>query len=399
MSHDILAHGAMPFCPGCGHTVVTKNMGKAVAKLGLTERDVVVVSDIGCCSLIDGLLSCHTVHGLHGRATALATGIRYGVGEGKKVIAFQGDGGATIGLQHLLEAARRNVDITLVVLNNLVYSMTGGQRSGLSPRGFKDEPAAAGGQIRPYDICELARCAGAAFVARTFIGGDTAEIWEEALTTKGFSLIEIVENCPAHGIKKLKDLKETLEYGETIHRANHQHVPLQPRDTESLFAALELVPALFAANVDGPIGIILAGSAGEGVQSAGQLLTKAGMLAGLQATNKGEYPITVGTGFSVAEVILSPEKIQYTAIDTPHTIIAVSENGLNQVAARIPVASNVVVDDSLQNDVLPAGCVRAPFREKAGAKGAALAAVAYWMRTTGAIPPETLDEAIRGHRH
>jgi len=399
MSLSILATKTLPFCPACGHRVVTQNLSKAVAKLGLEPLDVVVVSDIGCCSLVDSLLSCHTVHGLHGRAVALAMGVRFGLGKDKKVIAVQGDGGATIGLQHLLEAARRNVDITLIVQNNLVYGMTGGQISGLSPRGFKDNPASDEEGVQPYDICELAHSAGAAFAARAFVGSDTPELWKEALGTKGFCLIEIVEVCTAHGIKKLKELKDAVEYPETVLRSDRPANAVEPRATDSLFDALEPVTPRFESNIDTPVGVIIAGSAGEGVQSAGGLLATAGMMAGLHTTRKGEYPISVGSGFSVAEVILSPHPIEYTRIEEPHTVIAVSEHGINHVSGRIGVNSNLLVDESLTEGLVSRTCASAPFRKKAGAKGAALAAVAHWMRTTGLLPVETLIESIGGHKH
>ncbi|UCH83079.1 MAG: 2-oxoacid:acceptor oxidoreductase family protein [Candidatus Latescibacterota bacterium] len=399
MSLSILATKKLPFCPACGHRVVTQNLSKAVAELGLDPLDVVVVSDIGCCSLVDSLLSCHTVHGLHGRAVALAMGVRYGLGTKNKVIAVQGDGGATIGLQHLLEAARRNVDITLIVQNNLVYGMTGGQLSGLSPRGFKDNPASVEEGVQPYDICELAHKAGATFAARAFVGGDTPELWKEALDTKGFCLIEIVEMCTAHGVKKLKELKDTVEYGETVLRNDKPSLVVEPRATDSLFDVLEPVKPLFEAAIKEPVGVILAGSAGEGVQSAGGLLATAGMMAGLNTTRKGEYPISVGSGFSVAEVILSPQPIEYTRIEQPHTVIAVSEHGINHVSARIGDDTNLLVDDTLLEMLGSRSCESAPFRKKAGAKSAALAAVAHWMRSSGMLPVDALIESVRGHRY
>jgi pyruvate/2-oxoacid:ferredoxin oxidoreductase beta subunit len=399
MSLSILATKTLPFCPACGHRVVTQNLSKAVTKLGLQPLDVVVVSDIGCCSLVDSLLSCHTVHGLHGRAVALAMGVRVGLGAEKKVIAVQGDGGATIGLQHLLEAARRNLDITLIVQNNLVYGMTGGQLSGLSPRGFKDNPASAEEGVQPYDICELAHSAGAAFAARAFVGSDTPELWEEVLSTKGFSLIEVVEVCTAHGVKKLKELKDTVEYGETVLRTDRPAKVVEPRETASLFDALETVTPRFKANITEPVGVIIAGSAGEGVQSAGGFLATAGMMAGLHTTRKGEYPISVGSGFSVAEVILSPRPIPYTRIEEPHTVIAVSEHGVKHVSGRIGDESALLVDEALVEGLAPRDCKSAPFRKRAGAKGAALAAVTHWMRTTGLLPVETPIESISGHKN
>jgi hypothetical protein len=372
-------------------------MGSALTQLGLDPLDVTVVSDIGCCGLVDGLLNCHTVHGLHGRAVALATGIRFGIGVRGKVIAVQGDGGATIGLQHLLEAARRNVDITVIVQNNMVYGMTGGQLSGLSPRGFK---ARSGGEdIRPYDICELAAVAGAPFVARAFVGRDTAELWTEAIGSRGFSLIEIVETCPAYGIRKVKELESVAEYPAVTRRSPRPVPGAQFLVSESLFEDIEPVSPRVSSTLHEPIRVNLAGSAGEGVQSAGQLLATAGMIAGLHAAKKGEYPITVGTGFSVAEVILSPNPIRYAAIDHPHVVIAVSENGLRQVADRVDERTALWVDDTLRDWPTLGECTAAPFRKQAGAKGAAIAAIAIWLRESEAFPLDALIEAIRQHPH
>jgi hypothetical protein len=121
------------------------------------------------------------------------------------------------------------------------------------------------------------------------------------------------------------------------------------------------------------------------------------MIAGLHATKKGEYPITVGTGFSVAEVIFSPKPIRYTAIEKPHAVIAVSENGLRHVAGRVDQSTELCVDDTLQDLPASSSCIAAPFRKRAGAKGAALAAAARWLRENEKFPLEALIEATRRH--
>ena len=132
MKQKILTENKMPFCPGCGHGVAVNNISKALLELNYNPLDIIIVSDIGCSGLVDPLFKTHTVHGLHGRSPALGMGVSMGLAdETKKIIVIQGDGGATIGLQHLMEAARRNIDITLLVFNNLLYGMTGGQMGGL----------------------------------------------------------------------------------------------------------------------------------------------------------------------------------------------------------------------------------------------------------------------------
>ncbi len=112
-----------------------------------------MVTDIGCIGIIDRQFKAHTVHGLHGRSTALATGISMGLTTRKEDHRFIGDGGATIGLQHILEAAHRNVNMTVLVHNNMLYGMTGGQPSGLTPCGFKTSTMPDGRPDGGMDIC------------------------------------------------------------------------------------------------------------------------------------------------------------------------------------------------------------------------------------------------------
>ena len=296
MQETILNDLKMPYCPGCGHTVANKSMSKALVEMGVHPLDVIVVSDIGCTGLVDPLLTCHTIHGLHGRAVALAMGIRMGLEHpDKKIIALQGDGGATIGLQHLLEAARHNLDLTLVVQNNMVYGMTGGQTSGLSSTEFK-EPERPEAAVPGYDICALAHNAGAAYTARTFIGKDTAELWKEALSTPGFSLIEIVEMCPAYGLRKVQELHDVSDYESVVTRNRRSESHPHRFKGRSLLDGLKPIEHTCEAPLEGRLEIIVAGSAGEAIQSAGDLLSTAGITAGLSATKKGDYPITIGTG-------------------------------------------------------------------------------------------------------
>ena len=296
MPSGVLIDGVkIPYCPGCGHKTTTTSLTDALDKLGLKHTDIVVVSDIGCCGIIDSLLRCHTIHGLHGRACVLAVGVSWGLrNPGKKVIAVQGDGGSTIGLQHLLEAARQNVDMTLLVQNNLVYGMTGGQISGLSSVNFKCRKLPDANHAPPYDICELAHHAGASYSTRIVARGDIYDTLAEAISLEGFSLVEIVEPCPAYGERKLKDLDEscTEEVGFRNERS-----PILPaeREPESLFEGIPRIEKEHKSELRTRLGVVLAGSAGEGVQAAAEALARAGASAGLSATKKGEYPICIGT--------------------------------------------------------------------------------------------------------
>lgn len=398
MQATILNDNKMPYCPGCGHTVANKNLSKALAELQIDPLDVIAVSDIGCTGLVDPLLTCHTIHGLHGRAAVLAMGIRMGLeSPEKKVVALQGDGGATIGLQHLLEAARHNLDMLLVVQNNMVYGMTGGQVSGLSSTGFKN-PSTPEEAVPAYDICALAHSAGAAFSARAFIGGDTIDLWKEAISTPGFSIIEVVEMCPAYGMRKVKELHEVSDYGIEISRNDRTPNTLHKEEGPSLLDGYKPIPKTCDAPLDGRLEVIIAGSAGEAIQSAGDLLATAAITAGLASTKKGDYPITIGTGFSVSEVILSREAIYYTGIEAPDVMIIISEDGLEKVRSRIAPHTLIIADSKLDLGDHP-NLVTGDFRKIGGIKGAALAATSVWLQDNGLLPLAALIGAARQHKH
>ncbi len=202
MTVPFLNTDALPYCKGCGHSLIAKNTAKALEKLNYQPLDVIVVTDIGCHGIIDKCLNTHTVHGLHGRSVALGAGISFANDDpNRKIIVFIGDGGSTIGLQHIMEAARLNLNLTVVVHNNYLYGMTGGQSSGLTPVGFSTTTSLEGNPFEGYDICALTHTAGAAYVSRIMGIGDISDKLAIALSTKGFSLVEVMEICPSYGVK------------------------------------------------------------------------------------------------------------------------------------------------------------------------------------------------------
>ncbi len=192
--------GRLPhmWCPGCGNGVVTGAIIKAIDKVGLNQDETVVVSGIGCSSRASGYLDFNTVHSAHGRALPVATGIK--LSEPRlKVIVVTGDGDATaIGGNHFIHAARRNIDLTVVLYNNSIYGMTGGQYSPLTPANHKATTAPYGTIERNFDISELAKAAGATFVGRStsFHTQLLVDIIAQGIRHEGFSLIEAVTACP-----------------------------------------------------------------------------------------------------------------------------------------------------------------------------------------------------------
>ncbi len=201
-SFDYLIKGKMPlfWCSGCGDGAVLGALLRAFAELELDRKNTVVVTGIGCWGKADDYINTNTFHGTHGRALAFATGIKLANPE-LKVIALMGDGdGATIGGNHLIHAARRNVDITAIVVNNLNYGMTGGQYSGTTPEDRYTSTSVYGHIEDGFDLCKLVEAAGAPFVARGSTYGiiQLQRLITEAINKKGFSFVEVIAPCPTH---------------------------------------------------------------------------------------------------------------------------------------------------------------------------------------------------------
>jgi len=188
------------WCPGCGHGIVLNALLRAIEKLGLNKNDIVMVSGIGCSSRISGYVDFHTLHTIHGRALAFATGVKMSRPE-LNLIVPMGDGDAlSIGGNHFIHAARRNIDMTAIVMNNRIYGMTGGQYSPLSGYGTSATTAPYSNIDHAFDVVKLAESAGASFVARTTVYHvqQLADIIRQAIEHKGFSVVEALTQCPTY---------------------------------------------------------------------------------------------------------------------------------------------------------------------------------------------------------
>ena len=179
---------------------------RAIEKLGLSKNEIVMVSGIGCSSRISGYVDFHTLHTIHGRALAFATGVKLSRPE-LNLIVPMGDGDAlAIGGNHFIHAARRNIDITAIVMNNRIYGMTGGQYSPLSGYGTLATTAPYTNIDQDFDVVELSIASGASFVARTttYHVQQMADIIRKAILHKGFSVVEILSQCPTYFGRKNK---------------------------------------------------------------------------------------------------------------------------------------------------------------------------------------------------
>ena len=265
-----------------------------------------------------------------------------------------GDGGQGIGGAHLLAACRRNLDLTLLILNNFNFGMTGGQYSATTPPEARVGSAFLNQLERPIDICQVARSAGAAYVTRcSSYRRDLAEEIQRAIEFEGFSVLDIWGICPGRYTKNNrltpKIIDEALsklppaegivtenarkEYGNHCRELTaHQDQVTDPLKVDILF--------------DPPQSerqeVILLGSAGQRVITAGEILCLAGLTAGLNTTQKNEYNITVLRGPSISELILAPDEIDYTGIEKPNVIIALAQEGVDR---RSNLFSQLANDD------------------------------------------------------
>ncbi len=186
------------WCPGCGDGIVLKAILRAVDRIGLDRDEICMVSGIGCSSRTPGYVDVNTLHTTHGRALTFATGVKM-TRPDLTVIVVTGDGDATaIGGNHFIHAARRNIDLTVILYNNWIYGMTGGQVSPATPSGDRASTAPYGSIEPNFDIAALAAGAGACFVARETVAKPLLldKLIERAIRKKGFSLVEVMTPCP-----------------------------------------------------------------------------------------------------------------------------------------------------------------------------------------------------------
>ncbi|RCW54635.1 2-oxoacid:ferredoxin oxidoreductase subunit beta [Halanaerobium sp. ST460_2HS_T2] len=186
------------WCPGCGHGTILNSFIRAFSESDLDQDKTVVISGIGCSGRATGYLNFDTLHTTHGRAIAFATGVKM-ANPNLNVIVMTGDGdGTAIGGNHLIHAARRNIDLTVILFNNQIYGMTGGQFSPMTPPSDMATTAPYGNIDQNFDLAQLVEGAGGTFIARgaTFDPRQLKRLYLAALKHKGFSFVESFSQCP-----------------------------------------------------------------------------------------------------------------------------------------------------------------------------------------------------------
>ena len=418
---SFLAERPFPYCKGCGHGLVARRLNDALGRLGLDPSDVVLTSDIGCVGLVDPLFpTVHTVHTIHGRSTAIAAGAVLAdtlLGEARmKNIVMIGDGGATIGLLHLTQAALLNVDLTVLLHNNMLYGMTGGQHSAFTPEGFITTTTSQGNWVPSLDMESLLRaCEGGFFGRQVATDSGLAGLIAEAIRHPGFALVEILELCTGYGVPlnemdgtALRAMAEAtgrplgLRIRRTGRRPFHERYrerfPAGPTPAEAGDARPNDLP-VFSHRLSRPLALVIAGSAGERVQTAAATLCQAAIVSDLFCTQKNDYPVTVGSGFSVSEVVLSPEPILSTGIERPDAVLITSADGVREVRMRgqldrLASGGIVVADETVAAELPRDRTLALALRQTLTPPMAALGAVTALIVRTGILERAALLQAL-----
>ena len=218
------------WCPGCGIGIVLGALIRAIDRSGFSKDEIVLVSGIGCSGRMPVYVDFNTLHTTHGRALTFATGVKL-ANPRLQVIVVMGDGDATaIGGNHFIHAARRNLNLTALIINNNTYGMTGGQYSPTTPYGALSATSPYGHIEHPFSIAELAVTAGAAWVGRGTVYHATLldQLIEQAIKKRGFAVVEAISHChtlfgrknrlggPAEMMRRQKELAVRVEKARTM---------------------------------------------------------------------------------------------------------------------------------------------------------------------------------------
>ena len=402
-----------PFCPGCGHGTILQALDRALVAQQWDPQSVVIVTDIGCVGLSDRYFDTNAFHGLHGRSITYATGVKL-ANPDLHIVVLIGDGGCGIGGNHLINAARRNVGITVLVANNFNFGMTGGEHSVLTPHDAITATTEIGNVEWPLDLCATVNVCGAGFVARsTVFNTDLDALIARALQHDGFGLIDIWELCTAYFSPNNRFTKsammERLEYGgwatgvlEENDRTEYTRRIRQQRSREEQRPPNKkmLLEPRYTPGLDRRLKVVIAGAAGGKVRSTGHLLGRSAILSGLYATQRDDYPVTVMTGHSVCEVILDTAPIGYTGITRPDVLILVAEEGRAKaaplLAAMTPEDRAYITRDlfpvETQAQVIPLALDEIDFRVTR--RNRAMLALGAALRREGWFPLQAFREAI-----
>jgi 2-oxoisovalerate ferredoxin oxidoreductase beta subunit len=425
------------FCPGCGHGTVHKMVAKAIDDLGVQDRTI-MVGPVGCGVFTYYYFDVGNVQAAHGRAPAVATAMKRSRPE-SIVISYQGDGDlSAIGSAEILHAANRGENITVIFVNNAIYSMTGGQAAPTTLVGMKSTTTPNGRSAStegyPLHVSELLSTLKApAYIERVGLG-DNKQVAQTARAIKrgienqvhglGFSLIEVLSPCPTiwkltpveaqHWVRDV--MEEEFRLGVFCDRTKERTLSADLRPVTPQPALDELPRILGVAENDLPEGnaaavagdkeidleVRIAGFGGQGVLLLGEVLAEAGLDAGLEVSWLPSYGPEMRSGTSNCHVRLSSHAIDSPLVTSPTVLVAMNEPSLRKFDKRVHAGGWVIYN----GQEFPADCVRGdvhilalPFTELANELGDKRAAnmvmLGALLEIAGVLPQASVDDALR----
>ncbi len=402
------------FCPGCSHGKILNALNQSLVDQGLQPSEVVLVTDIGCVGLSDKYFITHAFHGLHGRSITYGSGIKT-QNPDLHVVVLIGDGGCGIGGHHLLNAARMNTNVTVLVFNNFNFGMTGGQHSVSTPLNSVTATTPLGSMDAPMDIAGTAMINGGGFIARTtaFDKG-LPDLITRAMRHDGFALLDIWELCTAYyvvrndfGRKEMEALirAQNLEVG-VLQETDHPSFQTQYRQLRKQAATLKRlqgkpVKPRFTSQLKQPLQIVLAGAAGQKVVTAGNMLATGATLSGLWTTRRADFPITIQTGFSIAELVISTKPIHYSGVIQPDIVVLLAPEGRAKIACllkNLKPDAVIYYAEGLEAIDSPAKKIPLEFPEEARKlvrKNLSSLAAGWLVKEWTIFPFEALIEAVQ----
>jgi 2-oxoisovalerate ferredoxin oxidoreductase beta subunit len=419
------------YCPGCGHGVVHKLLARAIDELGIQDRTV-LVSPVGCSVFAYYYFDVGNVQVAHGRAPAVATGVKRSRPD-SIVIAYQGDGDlAAIGTAEIVHAANRGEGITVIFVNNGIYGMTGGQMAPTTPLGKKSTTSPFGRSAAndgfPIHVCELLNALDApVYIERVSLGNNrqimnAARVLKRAVENQvkglGFSFIEVLSPCPT--IWKLTPLEAQTfvreEMAKTFGVANvrdHTKEATARAEPAPSPAVDELPRILGLSNGDGPsacappeagfdVRIKVAGFGGQGVLMLGEVLAEAGLGSGYEVSWLPSYGPEMRSGTSNCHVRISSKPIDSPLVSRPNVLLALNEPSLRKFLPAVEPGGTVVYNAAM----LPEDCRRTDVRivtkpytqladELGSAKAGNIVMLGALLEVTGLLEQEQVTAALR----
>lgn len=381
------------WCAGCGAGIVQTALLTAIHELRMPRDRIVFVSGIGCTGRMPTYVDFNTMHVTHGRAIPCATGLKI-VNPDFVVLTAMGDGdAAAIGGNHLIHAARRNIDISAIIVNNHIYGMTGGQYSPTTPLDSLASTAPYGCQEPPFDLCQLTAGAGGTFVARTTVYhfAMMVNLLRKAIAHKGFSMVEVMSDCPTgfgrrnklgSAVKMIQYLKDhavrlknweqmspeerngkfpigllagcereeyTERYGKIVRHAMAAAVAGREEKTNPV--QQPSAPASSGREgqktLPGVVGVRLSGSGGQGLILAGVIYGKAASIyGGKNAVQTQSYGPEARGGASKSDIVLSTTPIDYPLAQKLDVLLCLNQESCDAYFSDLK-ADGVLIVDSL----------------------------------------------------